>query len=50
MIDYRNDNGEFVRKIIDESEFCVRNSYVYFISAGEKYKIPLDSVSQVYFA
>lgn len=48
MIDYRNDNDEFVRKEIDDMEFCVRNGNVYFISDGEKFCIQLESVSQVY--
>ena len=38
MIDYRDEN----------MEFCVKNSYVYFISARQKYKVPLDDVIQVY--
>lgn len=50
MIDYRNDDGECVRKIIDDSEFCVRQGSAYFISQGEKIRVPLDSVIQVYFA
>lgn len=48
MIDYRDENMDVCRKTIDDMEFCVRNSYAYFASAGKKYKVPLDSVIQVY--
>ena len=50
MIDYRDDEGELVRSRIDDTEFCVRKGYVYFISSGEKFSVPLDSVIQVYLA
>lgn len=49
MIDYRNDDGDPVRKTIDDAEFCVRKGYAYFISAGEHVKVPLEYVIQVYF-
>lgn len=48
MIDYRNDDGTFTRKEIDDFEFCVKAGFIYFISDGIKYKIPLDRCSQVY--
>lgn len=48
MIDYRNENGDIRRKVIDDMEFCVRKSYAYFISDGKKYSVPLDDVVQVY--
>lgn len=48
MIDYRDENMDVRRKVIDDMEFCVRDSYAYFISAGKKYSVPLDSVIQVY--
>lgn len=53
MIDYRdgiNPDGttNFVRKTIDDFEFCVRDGVVYFISEGVKYHIPLQDISQVY--
>lgn len=48
MIDYRDEAMEVCRKVIDDMEFCVRDSFAYFISAGRKYSVPLDSVIQVY--
>jgi len=48
MIDYRNENGIFVRREIDNFEFCVREGLVYFISGGVKYSVPLQNLSQVY--
>ena len=48
MIDYRDENMDIRRKVIDDMEFCVKNSYVYFISARQKYKVSLDDVIQVY--
>jgi len=48
MIDYRNENEEICRRVIDDMEFCVRNGYAYFISGGRKYHVPLESVIQVY--
>ena len=48
MIDYRDENMDIRRRIVDDMEFCVRNDYAYFISGGIKYKIPLDDVIQVY--
>ena len=48
MIDYRNDNGAFVRKTIDNNEFCVRDEYAYFMSDGERIRVPLQNMSQVY--
>ena len=48
MIDYRDDNQDICRKVIDNNEFCVRKSFAYFISSGIKYSVPLDDVIQVY--
>ena len=48
MIDYRNDNEEFERKVIDDFEFCVRNSTAYFISEGVKIQVPVQKIVQVY--
>lgn len=53
MIDYRdgiNPDGSthFVRKSIDDFEFCVRDGAAYFISDGKKHRIPLQDISQVY--
>ena len=48
MIDYRNEDGTFARKVIDDFEFCVRDGVMYFISEGVKYNIPLERCSQVY--
>lgn len=48
MIDYKNDNGEFVRKVIDNYEFCVREETAYFISEGVKTAVPLQNIVQVY--
>ena len=50
MIDYRNENGDFVRRIVDDCEFCVRRGFAWFISEGTKYSVPLEDVSQVFFA
>ena len=48
MIDYRNPDGGFIRRVIDDFEMCVRDNVLYFISEGVKYAIPLPDVSQVY--
>lgn len=48
MIDYRNEFEQICRKVIDDMEFCVRNGAAYFISSGEKYRVPLEDVIQVY--
>ena len=53
MIDYRdgiNPEGStrFVRKTIDDFEFCVRDGRVYFIAGGKRMNFPLEDVSQVY--
>ena len=51
MIDYRvhiNDEIKFVRKVIDNYEFCVREGVAYFVSCGEYYNIPIEDISQVY--
>lgn len=50
MIDYRDANGNIRRKQIDDCEFCVRNGFAYFISCGVKTRVPLEDVSQIYFA
>lgn len=48
MIDYRNDDNSFERKVIDNFEFCIRDGMAYFASNGAFYKIPLQKISQVY--
>lgn len=48
MIDYRNDQEEICRKVIDNMEFCVHEGEVYFISDNEKINVQLASVIQVY--
>ena len=53
MIDYRdgvNPDGSthFVRKTIDDFEFCVRDGVVYFISEDKKYHVYISEVSQIY--
>lgn len=48
MIDYRDDEGNFVRKVIDNYEFCVREEVAYFISNGVRIQVPLQKISQVY--
>lgn len=53
MIDYRdgiNPDGSthFVRKIIDDFEFCIRDGVAYFISDGTKCRVPIQEISQVY--
>ena len=48
MIDYKNNDGIFIRKEIDNDEFCVREEVAYFISDGVKYQIPLKDICQVY--
>ena len=48
MIDYRNEKDVFVRRVIDDMEFCVRDGNAYFISDEIKYCIPLEQVVQMY--
>lgn len=48
MIDYRDEAMGVCRKVIDDMEFCVRGQNVYFVSNGQRYKILLENVIQVY--
>ena len=49
MIDYREEvTGVIVRKEIDDAEFCIRNGRAWFISKGEKFNTPIDTVIQVF--
>ena len=48
MIDYRDGNGNPVRRIIDDFEFCVRDGTAYFSSNGEIMNIPIEDISQIY--
>ena len=48
MIDYKNEEGTFVRKIIDNYEFCVHDNVAYFASEGVKIQVPLQDVVQIY--
>lgn len=48
MIDYKNEDGTFSRKVIDNYEFCIRDEVAYFISDGVKINIPIKDVVQVY--
>lgn len=48
MIDYRNEDDVFVRRVIDNYEFCIREETAYFVSEGVMYAIPLQKISQVY--
>lgn len=48
MIDYRDDEQEICRKMIDDMEFCIHKGEVFFISDNIRYHIPLDCVIQVY--
>lgn len=48
MIDYRNEDGSFSRRVIDNFEFCIREDIAYFISEGIKYQVPIKNISQVY--
>lgn len=48
MIDYRDLDGKFVRKVIDNFEFCVRDGMAHFLSEGVKCRVPLQDISQVY--
>ena len=49
MIDIHKENGEgFIRMSIDNMEFCVRDGYMYFISDGVRYSIPLSRCCQVF--
>lgn len=50
MIDYRNNDGDLFRKVIDDCEFCVRYGCAWFISEGKKFSVELGNVIQVYFA
>lgn len=48
IIDYRNDDGSFSRKTIDNYEFCIREGVAYFASQGVPYQVPMQNISQVY--
>ena len=55
MVDYRVEEEkneeierEFVRKAIDNNEFCIRNRKMYFSSDGEALKIPVEKIVQVF--
>ena len=48
MIDFRDEEEEIQRKVIDDMEFCVRKGNAYFISEGIRHVVPLDNVIQVY--
>ena len=48
MIDYRDGKGGFIRKTIDDFEFCVRDGIAYFISCGEYISVPVEDISQIY--
>lgn len=48
MIDYRNEDGTFVRKVIDNFEFCIHDEVAYFISEGVKCQVPMQKIVQVY--
>lgn len=48
MIDYRDGEGGFIRKVIDDFEFCIRKGFAYFKSDGVTYAVPIEDVSQVY--
>ena len=48
MIDYKNEEGTFVRKVIDNYEFCIREEIAYFISEGVKIQVPIKDIIQVY--
>lgn len=48
MIDYRNMDGEICRRRIDRCEFCVRDGAAWFISDGEKCRVELENIIQVY--
>ena len=48
MIDYKNDEGIFFRRMIDNGEFCIREEIAYFFSDGREYHIPIKNICQVY--
>lgn len=48
MVDYRSENGTFIRREVDDMEFCVRDGVMYFKSEDRQYDIPLDQCVQVY--
>jgi len=48
MIDYRDEEENIRRRVVDDMEFCVRKGNAYFISDHVKYEVPLESVIQVY--
>ena len=49
MIDFRSTvSGKFIRRAIDDFEFCVREGFAYFSSNGERYEIHLEDISQIY--
>ena len=49
MIDYRTEEEEIRRKVIDNCEFCVKDGRVWFVSNGTRYNTELENVIQVYF-
>lgn len=48
MIDYRDGKGGFVRKVIDNFEFCVRDGIAYFVSDGRSCQVAVENISQMY--
>lgn len=48
MIDFRDEKGNMVRKMIDDCEFGVRNGRAFFDSHGERYDIPVENIIQMY--
>jgi len=51
MIDYRvsvDEGTKFVRRVIDDYEFCVRDGMAYFISEGIPCEVTLENISQIY--
>lgn len=49
MIDFRDiASGKFIRRAVDDFEFCVREGFAYFSSNGERYEIHLEDISQIY--
>lgn len=49
MIDYVDErSGKYIRTIVDDFEFCVREGIAYFDSNGRPCSIPVESISQMY--
>ena len=48
MIDFRDEDGNFVRRVIDNFEFCIRDEQAYFVSDGKQLVVPMKNISQVY--